>query len=577
MKVAILGGGAVGVGEGAFEEWADVVGPGDEGGDVVVGVVLGVERVAGGVGAGYEIVDVAGGPEAGSGGAGEAEVGGLRGVDWSRRLGFMVREEEVGMVEDAYRLSAAGVEEPPAGLWKAFGKIGPGLILAASIVGTGELIATTNLGAKVGFSLLWLVIVSCFIKVFAQVELGRHAICTGQTTFEAFGELPGVGKLLGPWWIVMMLSTQLQLGGMVGGIGQAMHLAMPGVSPWVGRVLSGLEAGWGEAVVRSPELPWAVLVAVGTSLLLAVGGYGLIERGSTVLVAGFTLVTLLCVILLPAAGHAIEWGEVGRGLSFRMPGSSEALVAALAVLGITGVGATELVTYPYWCVEKGYARKTGAADGSGAWLGRARGWMRVLRLDAWVSMVIYTIATVAFYFLGAAVLHGRRSGLPGSVGGMLEALSEMYVPVMGPRLGVAFIVVGVFSALYSTLYAATGANSRTLADFAHVQKVMDLSDGARRRRVVRMLCVLFPILNLVIFVAIRNPVRMVLIAGCIQAMTLPMLAGAAVYLRYRRTHAMLVPGRVWDVMLWISLGALCVAAGYSLYDAMRQLVGAMWG
>ena len=68
--------------------------------------------------------------------------------------------------------------------------IGPGLILAASIVGTGELINTTGLGAKAGFSLLWLIVLSCVIKVFVQVELGRYAITHGKTTLAAFGLAP---------------------------------------------------------------------------------------------------------------------------------------------------------------------------------------------------------------------------------------------------------------------------------------------------------------------------------------------------------------------------------------------------
>ena len=38
------------------------------------------------------------------------------------------------------------------------------------------------------------------------------------------------------------------------------------------------------------------------------------------------------------------------------------------------------------------------------WLDRARGWLRVMRLDVWVSLIVYTVATLAFYFLGAATL-----------------------------------------------------------------------------------------------------------------------------------------------------------------------------
>src|SRR5688500_8000559 len=87
---------------------------------------------------------------------------------------------------DPYALPPSAIEEPPLSLGRALRQVGPGLILAGSIVGTGELIATTNLGAKVGFALLWLVILSCLVKVFVQIELGRYAISSGDTTLVAF-------------------------------------------------------------------------------------------------------------------------------------------------------------------------------------------------------------------------------------------------------------------------------------------------------------------------------------------------------------------------------------------------------
>ena len=76
----------------------------------------------------------------------------------------------------------------------------------------------------------------------------------------------------------------------------------------------------------------------------------------------------------------------------------------MAVFGITGVGAAELFMYPYWCVEKGYARFCGKRQSTRDWEQRARGWIRVMHLDIICSMVIYTVATLAFYLLGAGVL-----------------------------------------------------------------------------------------------------------------------------------------------------------------------------
>ena len=69
--------------------------------------------------------------------------------------------------------------------------LGPGLIITACIVGSGELIATPKVGAEYGFSLLWFIIAGCMIKVLVQVELGRFAISKGMTTLEAMNTMPG--------------------------------------------------------------------------------------------------------------------------------------------------------------------------------------------------------------------------------------------------------------------------------------------------------------------------------------------------------------------------------------------------
>jgi len=68
-------------------------------------------------------------------------------------------------------------------------EIGPGLIISANIVGSGELIVTTKLGADVGFALLWFIVLGCIVKVFVQLELGRYAISRRRTTLQAMDAL----------------------------------------------------------------------------------------------------------------------------------------------------------------------------------------------------------------------------------------------------------------------------------------------------------------------------------------------------------------------------------------------------
>ena len=104
---------------------------------------------------------------------------------------------------------------------------------------------------------------------------------------------------------------------------------------------------------------------------------------------------------------------------------------ALGIVAIVGLSSSELVYYGYWCLEKGYARWTGPNDGSEAWQQRANGWIRVMHIDCVVGFLIYTTTTIAFYLLGAAVLH--RAGVdPGEGITVLEPLSEMYTQTIGP-------------------------------------------------------------------------------------------------------------------------------------------------
>jgi len=474
---------------------------------------------------------------------------------------------------DPYALSPDAVQEPPPTLGQALRKIGPGLILAGSIVGTGELIATTNTGAKAGFALLWLVLLSCFIKVFVQIELGRQAMSSGETTLTSFRRLPGPGMLLVWWWFIMMVVTQTQLGAMVGGVGQAFHLALPAVSGWIAEQAGRLSPEAAAYLIRRPDLPWAALTAVSAAALLATGSYRVVEWGSTLLVVIFTLMTVACVLLLPATEHAFGVAELRSGFTFHIP--SEAVMAAFAMFGITGVGASELISYPYWCIEKGYARNVGPRDDSPDWVRRARGWMRVMFADAWVCMLVYTLATVAFYLLGAAVLHGHTAGkgLPNNVQDMLAVLARMYEPVMGERAATWFIVIGAFAVLYSTLFAATGANSRTLADFLRVTRFVQFANHQERLWWVRLFCTIFPFVGLLLHIVMGNPPLMVSIGGIIQAVTLPLIATAAVFMRYYRTDSRITSGLMWDVLLWLSMFGLIGAAAYGLWDSFQKLVG----
>ena len=166
--------------------------------------------------------------------------------------------------------------------WRGMIKhLGPGLIITACIVGSGELIATPKVGAEYGFTLLWFIIAWCMIKVLVQVELGRYAISKGMTTLEAMDSMPGP-RFIVSWlvwcWLFMFIGILFQLGGIVGGVGKVV-----------------MELGWVSEMGGNGDRIIALAVSGATIAVLASGKYKPVEIFSTIMVVLFTIATLFAL------------------------------------------------------------------------------------------------------------------------------------------------------------------------------------------------------------------------------------------------------------------------------------------
>ena len=502
---------------------------------------------------------------------------------------------------------ASTVSEPPQTIWQSLAHLGPGIVLASSIVGSGELIATTIVGAEAGFVLLWLIILGCAIKVAAQIEIGRTTLTWGRTPLDAFNRVPGPRILGMGWiywgWVFMTALIVVQQGGILAGVAQSLSGGLPvkaagrewnrlhdeaadmrvaeaavrrrGDAAEADAIHARLEAVTGAMnTLPSPpdETIWAVVVGVVTAVLLGVGRYRLIERVSILLVGTFTLVTLLSLVMLQLdPAWAISSGEIISGLIPSVPpavGGRSPLVTALATIGIIGVGASELMIYPYWCLEKGYGQAVGARDDSPAWAARARGWLKVMQLDAWGSMIVYTTVTICFYLLGAATL-GRLGLRPGG-GEMVRTLGAMYAPVFGDWARGVFLI-GAFAVLYSTLFVAAAGNARMVVDGLILSGRLPANEASRAIWSKR-LSVVWPLAALILALIIREPVGMVLASGIAQAIMLAALGVAVLFFRHRDFDVRLTPSRGWDLLLWFSSAGFILIGIWTLLQKVASLL-----
>jgi manganese transport protein len=446
------------------------------------------------------------------------------------------------MATDNYIIDDRTIREPPTSLSGKLKLLGPGFILSASIVGSGELIATTTLGAKAGFVAFWIIIVSCLVKVAIQLEFGKHTITSGETAMQAIGKLPGpkVGKA--KWSVVLifflMILKVVQLGGMIGSTAIVLDLLVPGI----------------------PVAVWVGFTALVTSLLIYKGYYVVVEKVSLFMIAMFTVFTILAVYALVYTPYDFSFIEVIRSQSFAL--SAPVIAVAIGAFGITGVASDEIIAYNYWCREKGYAAYAGPQQDSEDWRRRAKGWIQVMYLDAILAMVVYTAVTAAFYLLGASVLH--KLGITPEGNDVIETLSLIYTRSLGNGVRVIYLIGALF-VLFSSLVATNAAWSRIYSDIFGQLGWLEFSDAKKRGKVIAVLAWTFPLIWAVTYLFVALPVAMILTGGFVGSFMLLLIVFAGLHFRYVRKQ-FFKPSLLYDAALWLSIVTI---TGVGIYGILR--------
>ncbi len=207
--------------------------------------------------------------------------------------------------------------------------------------------------------------------------------------------------------------------------------------------------------------------------------------------------------------------------------------------GLTGVGAGEITSYSFWCVEKGHAAWTGPDDGSEAWVRRARGWISVMKKDAWVAWVVYTLSTASFYVLGAAVLNPQ--GLAPSGNDVLTVISRIFTDTAGQWAGAVFLAFAAL-ALFKTVVANVPSLSRRTANSVAVFGAFDWHDPHARGRWMGALMIVLPIAWGLLGVVANSPLALVIPGGILNALYLLVVATATPYLSFRETDPRIEDG-----------------------------------
>lgn len=423
-------------------------------------------------------------------------------------------------------IGEATAEEAPTTWGSRLKLVGPGLVVAATGVGAGDMVSSLTAGTEFGTILIWAVILGAALKFALTEGLGRWYMATKTTILEGWHSMG--------WWASIYFMVYLALVTFFFGAAapSASALATTAMFP-------GLMPFW----------VWAVLHSVVFGFLICiVGKYKLFERVMEVFVGVmFLTVVGLAVLLTPSLGE-LALGTVVP----RMPEGS--LPFVLAVIG--GVGGTfTLVSYTYWVRERGW---------------RQPSWIPMMRTDLGVGYIMTGVFMVAMLVIGAELLFANGSSI--SDEGGLVALSDPISERFGPVASWLFLI-GFWAAATSSITGAWNGGAYLFGDLVRTLRRVPEEEGEEYLSETGiffrlfLVWITFPPMLLLTF---DEPVTIVIIYASLGALFMPFLAITLLWLLNLRVPRDYRSGLLSNAILGVSVLIF-------LYVGAREIIGALGG
>ena len=383
--------------------------------------------------------------------------------------------------------AAAGAPNP-APRTSSWRHIGPGIVVAATGVGAGDLVATLIAGSNFGYTLLWAAVIGCLVKISLAEAAGRWHLATGRTLFDGWASL---GR-----WTTYFFAVYAVVWGFVYGAAAMSSSALPlqALFPDV------MDLKW-----------WGIACGLVGLVFVWFNKYAVFEKVMTVLVGVMFVVTVyLAIRVTPNLPDAFA------GLLPVLPDEKDSILNTLGLIG--GVGGTiTLAAYGYWVNAKG-------------WTGT--GWMKVMRLDNRVAYATTGIFVIAMLFVGAEMLHSANVSIASGDKGLIQ-LADILAAEYGTATA-KFFLIGFFATSFTSLIGVWHGVSLMFADFVAGQRRRttaeevasgeEIASGARERSWPFRAYLLWLTFPPMVLLFQGQPFRLVILYGVLGAAFLPFLA-----------------------------------------------------
>lgn len=404
---------------------------------------------------------------------------------------------------------------------------GPGLVVAATGIGSGDVVSATVGGARYGVVLLWAIVAGAFFKFVLSEGIARWQLATGKTALEGWADhLPAwVKYYFGAYLLLWTIAVSAALTNATG----------LGISNLTGGAIS---QSWG-----------AVLHSLIGFAFVWLGGYGSFEKFMKVLVGVMGFSILICAAL--TLNNPVPTVQ-GLVLPIIPPNSGTYVLSLIGGVG----GSITMLSYNYWMREEGMR-------GSG-FLSYVRGDIAIAYIfTALFGISIMLIANDAFFTNGVVLKDA-------------EAVPKM-AAALGTLLGtfgrVAFSV-GFWAAVFASLLGVWQSVPYLYADFYGILKKMS---PAARQEVVKVTSTPYRIALAYItlvplpFAFTGRPIAVIVTYTIVGSLFVPFLAATLLYLNNRVAWAEPVPRNSWitNLLLVVILALFAVVGAQEAMGALR--------
>jgi Mn2+/Fe2+ NRAMP family transporter len=440
---------------------------------------------------------------------------------------------------------------PSSSFWKL---AGPGLVVAATGIGSGDVVSATVGGARYGVVLLWAIALGAFFKFVLSEGIARWQLATGQTIIEGWAEhLHASVKIV--FGIYLVLWTVAVSAALTNACGLGLTNLTGGAVP----------QSWG-AVAHS---------LIGFAFVW-LGGYGKFEKLMKLLVGLMGFSILVCAALTmrdPAAavmqGLVLPIIRVALWLTGGF--ATTDFVSALNISGGGGLyvlsliggigGSVTMLSYNYWMREEGMR-------GSG-WLSYVRGDVAVAYVfTAIFGMSIMLIANTAFFVPGVALRDAEA----------VPRMAAFLGTVLGP-FGVWAYGLGFWAAVFASLLGVWQSVPYLYADIYGVLKGVPVEAREAITKVTSrpyQLGLVFISLVPLPLAFTGAPLLVIVTYTVIGSLFVPFLAGTLLYLNNKVAWAdSAVPKNAipTNLLLIVILVLFVFVGGQEAMSALRRIMG----